>query len=227
MAWWVDASGYLASVLVFTAFFMRTAVNIRLFAIASNAAFVVYGTAVGSMPILVLHSLLLPLNIRRLYEMRMLTRRVKTALESDLNFDWLRPYVKRRSYRAGEVVFRKGEPADEMFIAETGQFRLPAHGIVVPTGDIVGELGILNPSASRTDGLVCEQDGTLLTISYDEVRQLYFQNPEFGFYFLKLTSRRLFANLARLEAEVSSLSTQDSVEPTTGQRTAEAARSSG
>jgi len=31
------------------------------------------------------------------------------------------------------------------------------------------------------------------------VKQLYFQNPKFGFYFLQLTSRRLFENVARLE----------------------------
>jgi hypothetical protein len=31
------------------------------------------------------------------------------------------------------------------------------------------------------------------------------QNPEFGFYFLQLISRRLFENLARLESEVAAL----------------------
>jgi hypothetical protein len=39
----------------------------------------------------------------------------------------------------------------------------------------------------------------VLTINYDKVRELYFQNPEFGFYFLRLTSERLMQNVARLE----------------------------
>lgn len=209
MAWWVEAVGYLAAVLVFAAFFMRTAINIRLFAIASNAAFVVYGTATGSMPILVLHSLLLPLNLRRLSEMRSLTRKVKKALESDLRIDWLRPYMTPRRYRAGDTVFAKGDVAHELFIVDSGRFRLPGHGLVVPTGDVVGELGILNPTLSRTDSLQCEEDGTLLVVSYDDVVQLYFQNPEFGFYFLKLSSRRLFANIARLEEEAATLHTRN------------------
>ena len=45
------------------------------------------------------------------------------------------------------------------------------------------------PTAHQT--VVCEQDGALLQITYDEVRQLYFQNPKFGFFFLELpTSSR-------------------------------------
>jgi hypothetical protein len=34
------------------------------------------------------------------------------------------------------------------------------------------------------------------------VKELYFQNPQFGFYFLRLTSERLFDNIARLEQEL-------------------------
>ncbi len=45
----------------------------------------------------------------------------------------------------------------------------------------------------------------MLSITYDEVRQLYFQNPEFGFYFLRLTSERLFENMGKLEAEIARL----------------------
>jgi len=37
---------------------------------------------------------------------------------------------------------------------------------------------------------------------YQQVKELYFQNPQFGFYFLRLTSERLFDNIARLEQEL-------------------------
>ena len=47
--------------------------------------------------------------------------------------------------------------------------------------------------------------GEVLNISYDEVRQLYFQNPEFGFYFLRLTSERMFKNMQRMEQEIERL----------------------
>src|SRR5206468_455021 len=36
--------------------------------------------------------------------------------------------------------------------------------------------------------------------TYKKVQELYFQNPTFGFYFLRLTTERLLQNVARLEA---------------------------
>jgi len=44
-----------------------------------------------------------------------------------------------------------------------------------------------------------------LEITYGQVRQLYYQNPTFGFFFLQLTSARLFENIKRLELEVAQL----------------------
>ena len=40
----------------------------------------------------------------------------------------------------------------------------------------------------------------MLTIEYDKLLEIYFQNPEFGYYFLILTSQRLLENNAKLEA---------------------------
>ena len=37
------------------------------------------------------------------------------------------------------------------------------------------------------------------SVSYTKVEELYVQNPEFGFYFLRLASARLFQNIATLE----------------------------
>ncbi len=71
-------------------------------------------------------------------------------------------------------------------------FLIPEVGIEIKRGGIVGELGLLSPGNTRTASLVCMQAGRALRISYSEVKQLYYQNPEFGFYFLKLTSERLF-----------------------------------
>jgi CRP/FNR family transcriptional regulator, cyclic AMP receptor protein len=40
----------------------------------------------------------------------------------------------------------------------------------------------------------------MMVISYDDLRQLYFQNPQFGLYLLRLISERLFRNVADAEA---------------------------
>ena len=43
------------------------------------------------------------------------------------------------------------------------------------------------------------EEGEALVISYDSVQQLFFQNPKFGFYFMRLATQRLFSDIGRLE----------------------------
>jgi CRP-like cAMP-binding protein len=58
----------------------------------------------------------------------------------------------------------------------------------------------LSKNNLRTQSVECTGDGEVLTITYDKLLELYFQNPEFGYYFLRLTSDRLLQNMAQLEA---------------------------
>ena len=62
----VDALGYLAASLVLATFCAKSMVTLRLLAIASNAAFITYALATGLYPIVVLHTVMLPLNLLRL-----------------------------------------------------------------------------------------------------------------------------------------------------------------
>jgi CRP/FNR family cyclic AMP-dependent transcriptional regulator len=62
----VDVAGYIASALVFSAFYMKDMVPLRILAICSNVAFLIYGTSMLLTPVIVLHALLLPLNVWRL-----------------------------------------------------------------------------------------------------------------------------------------------------------------
>jgi hypothetical protein len=64
----VDLVGYLASTLVFATFYMTAMLPLRLAAIASNIAFIVYAGLCGMTPILLLHVGLLPLNMWRLFQ---------------------------------------------------------------------------------------------------------------------------------------------------------------
>jgi CRP/FNR family cyclic AMP-dependent transcriptional regulator len=58
------------------------------------------------------------------------------------------------------------------------------------------------PEHKRTQTLECLEAGTLMQIAYAQVEQLFFQNPQFGFYLLRLITRRLFQNIVRLETEL-------------------------
>ena len=107
-----------------------------------------------------------------------------------------------RSYNKGDVLFRKGDPATEMFLTVTGKFLVTEISIEILPDRILGELGFLTPNNHRTQSVECTEDGEVLAIAYDKLLEIYFQNPEFGYYFLRLTSDRLLQNFARLEGLV-------------------------
>jgi len=75
-------------------------------------------------------------------------------------------------------------------------------GIELPPGRMMGELGFVAPENRRTQTVKCIEDGDVLTITYEKLLELYFQNPEFGYYFLRLTSERLMQNISRLEGVI-------------------------
>jgi len=194
------AVGYCAAALVFLTFATRTMVPLRVIGIASNVAFISYGWLQPAVPILILHCILLPLNAVRLHQMLRLTRQVAAASRSDLNLDWLKPYGSRRRIEAGEVLFAKGDPADRLAFVLAGRFHVAELGVELGPGQVVGELGLVAPGGARTRTVACVEAGSILEVGYDQVRQLYFQNPAFGFYFLDLIARRLFDTIARQEA---------------------------
>ena len=198
----VEAVGYLAAVLVFLTFYMKTMIPLRVTGICSNCAFITFGYFGGVYPILILHCILLPLNAVRLREMLRLTKQVREATRADLSMDWLKPFTTTRRAQAGEVLFRKGDVASDMFVVVSGRFRLKESGIDILPPGVVGELALLAPERTRTQTLECVETATLLQVGYGQVEQLFFQNPEFGFYFVKLIAGRLFENVARLEAEL-------------------------
>lgn len=39
----------------------------------------------------------------------------------------------------------------------------------------------------------------VLTVSYNHVKEFFFQKPTFGFYFLQLISKQLFKDIERLQ----------------------------
>ena len=178
---------------------MRTMVPLRVTGIISDVFFIGYGVLSGTVTTLMLYILLLPINIFRLGQMLKLVKRARLAAQGDLSMDWLKPFMTRRKYGQGDVLFRKGDRANEMFFTVTGKFLVTELGIELPPGRLVGELGFLSPDNRRTQSLECTEDGQVLTITYDRLLEIYFQNPEFGYYFLRLSTERLLQNITRLE----------------------------
>jgi hypothetical protein len=197
--------GYIAAAFVFATFSMKTMVPLRVVAIASNVLFIAYGYWHPAYPVLVLHVVLLPLNFLRLQQMLTLVRETEASHEGDLDMNWIRPFTTTREMKPGDVLFRKGDPASEIIFIMSGSLRIPELGIAIPPGEVVGELGMLSPDKVRTQSAVCVDGGQLLIITYAQVRQLFFQNPKFGYYFMQLSAKRLFENTKRMQAEIEAL----------------------
>jgi CRP/FNR family transcriptional regulator, cyclic AMP receptor protein len=197
-----EMAGYLAAGFVFLTFYVKTMIPLRIIGICSNCMFIMYGSLDGLYPVLVLHLILLPLNGLRLFEILRLTKQVRSAAQGDLNMDWLKPFTSAQRAKSGDVVFRKGDAANAMFFVVSGRYRLTELETDILSGQVVGELGLFAPDKARTQTLACVEDGELMKISYEQVRRLYHQNSQFGFYFIQLITRRLFENIARLELDL-------------------------
>jgi CRP/FNR family cyclic AMP-dependent transcriptional regulator len=200
---WPEVVGFVGALFYIGTHWMKTMVPLRVLGITSNVCLLTYATLHASIPSMMLYGALIPINGTRLVQMLRLVRQVKEASHGDLNMDWLKPFMHRRQYQAGDVPFRRGDSAHEMFYTVAGRFRLIESGIEVGPGQVVGELGLLAPENRRTQSLECVENASVLVISYDKVRELYFQNPQFGFFFLRLISERMFQNIERLERRLS------------------------
>jgi len=183
-------------------FLMPTMVRLRVFGILSALFFMAYGLLASAIPTFLMYTLLLPINSFRLIQILKLVKKARVAAQGDLSIDWLKPFMNTRTYHAGDVLFRKGQVANEMFLITTGKFLVTEIGVELMPGRLMGELGFVTPNNKRTQTVECIEDGAVLTITYDRLLEVYFENPAFGYFFLRLSSDRLIQNIARLEATV-------------------------
>jgi CRP-like cAMP-binding protein len=191
---WVDGAGYVASLLVFCAFYMKTMIPLRWVAIASNVAFLTYGIAGRVYPVLLLHVVLLPLNCLRLQQMRTLIRRVREASAGDMSMEWLIPLMSHHWLEPDHVLFKKGDKADSMYLILHGSVRLVELDITLGPGTLTGEIGLFAPENRRTGTAVCESAVEIGAITDAKVLQLYYQNPAFGFSMFRLVVQRMLEN---------------------------------
>ena len=187
-------AAWVAALLVFSSFFMKTMIPLRVVAITSNVAFSTYallGLKYGIFgrvyPILVLHSSLLPLNVLRLRQVKRLINAVNKASQSE-TFEYLIPYMSSERHSRGETLFRKGDAADKLYLIEEGTIFMPELGKRLSDGAVFGEVGLFAPQSIRSLSAVCVEDCRLHAITKDKVFELYYENPRFGFFLIRMVS---------------------------------------
>ncbi|MGZ3439840.1 MAG: Crp/Fnr family transcriptional regulator [Polyangia bacterium] len=192
-----------AAALTITSAFVKTMVPLRWLAVCSNCGFLVYGLLHPSLVNALLYATLLPINLVRLREMRRLTRRVSAAAASaDASLIWLRPYMKQTRCKAGEVLFRKGDEAEHLFLLVDGRVEFVEIKESVGPGRVFGEIAFFAPGKRRTLTARCIEDCHVLSVNHSTVREIYFQNPGFGFELIGLVASRLSADVTRLEEQL-------------------------
>jgi hypothetical protein len=192
----------LGGIFLLSTFVVRTIVLMRVLCIFSIVFFLGSAALAYSIPKFLLYLLALPINIIRLVQIRNVVKRARIAARGTVSIDWIRPYMAPREYKKGDVLFRKGDAGTEMFLTEKGKFRVSEIGVEIPPGRMLGELGFISPTNQRTMSVECIEDGEVLTITYEKLTEIYFENPEFGYFFLRLVSDRLLQNLSRLEGVI-------------------------
>jgi Cyclic nucleotide-binding domain len=178
----------------------QTMVPLRVANMIGCVFFAGFGALTGTVTTFLLYLLLVPINAFRLRQMLVLIKKARSATQGDTSMEWLKPFMTERKYRKGDVLFKKDDAANEMLLTVTGKFLVKEINVELPPGRLMGELGFLTPDNRRTATIECIEDGHVLTITYEKLLEIYFQNPQFGYYFLVLTSQRLLENIARLEA---------------------------
>lgn len=193
----IDAIGWMASGLALGTALMQTMIPLRLLAISSNLAYLIYAVLIGSYPSLVLNCILLPLNLYRLQQMWKLVRDISTTPAGNISADWLAPFSSEEKRRAGETLFSIGDKGDRLYYLCSGRIRFREIGAEIREGTLFGEVAFFIPEGERTQTAVCVTDCRLLSVSERQLKQLYFQNPKFGWYLVQLIAERLSENARR------------------------------
>lgn len=212
---WFDLIGFVGSFLTLSAYSMRSMKWLRIVGIGANLFTFTYGIVVWAPPIFVLHGVLLPLNLWRLWEILVATRRLKQARSGDDPILALRPFLTPSSYPDGHMLFEKGDAPTRVYYIESGAVTLPEVEVTLPAGTLFGEMAFFAADRTRTTSARCTGACRLLEIDETAFMKVYQQHPEFGFYVIRLMAQRLLEG-AQTRPEVYASLAGDDADPTRG-----------
>ncbi len=110
--------------------------------------------------------------------------------------------LRRRALRRGQVLFREGDPGDEMFVVQAGTMLISkaVTGRVeqvlarATAGDFFGEMALFD-RAPRSATVQAETDAALLVLDRDNLNLLIEQNPRAAAAFFQALVRVFIGRL--------------------------------
>jgi CRP-like cAMP-binding protein len=190
----VEVIGWMAAGFTLLAFTMHTMVPLRILAILSNACFIVWGALAAAYPPLVLHLLLLPFNIVRLWQIRRLNRQVRDARRGEVTAQMLLPVARRVRVPAGTPIFEAGDPADYFYFIVSGAVRIGGIEVTLGPGELFGEIAFFSADRRRTLPARTVADCEFLAMDEAAFLRLYYKNPAFAFRISETVTARLIEN---------------------------------
>lgn len=107
--------------------------------------------------------------------------------------DWLLGSVTHRRHRAGDILFRKGDPGGELFYLQRGIVALDDLGKEMGPRSVFGEIAAFSPGNARTSTARCKTDVDLFCLDEHSTKVMCYENPQFALYILNLLAGRLAA----------------------------------
>jgi len=197
----IEAVGWLAAGLkLATLFAMNSMMSLRILAMASSVCFILYSGIFHIWPLLAIELVLLCINAYRLYEI-VAMRRLVTHMtdESEPDFSAAMAYGRKRVIRAGDVVFKKGDPVDSLYYLAEGRVGIEEQNVSVPAGKIFGEMAFFNNSAARSATVRCLEDTVVYELDEKRFARLEYEDPKFAMAVMRTVTRRLVANAAQTQ----------------------------
>jgi CRP/FNR family transcriptional regulator, cyclic AMP receptor protein len=199
------AIGMLGGVFYLASHYMKDMVPLRVLALASSALLLLFSVLhthfnfeeLILLPEFILNAILLPINAKRLAEIIKLTKQIEQATVESPVTEWLLPHMHLRKHKAGEVLFRKGDVADEIVYVASGTLKLQGIDHSIGPGELIGEIGLFSAEKVRTMTVVCDTDCELYQMTDAQIYRLYYQNPKLGFFFMRLIVERLLRDVKR------------------------------
>ena len=103
--------------------------------------------------------------------------------------------VPARDFKVGDVIFRQGDPARELFIIQSGEVEIRLGNRVLetlPQYSIFGEMALID-SAPRSATAIATSDAKLVPVGEKQFLFLISNTPHFALNVMRVMARRLRA----------------------------------
>jgi CRP/FNR family transcriptional regulator, cyclic AMP receptor protein len=106
------------------------------------------------------------------------------------------PQVPTRAFKAGDIIFKEGDPATELYVIQKGRVGIQANNRILDTLDantIFGEMALID-GKPRSAAAIAMTDVTLVPVSEKQFLFLVSQTPFFALKLMRVLAGRLRAS---------------------------------